>query len=71
MLPPRQEVISLRLPPSIRQRLLSAGFRTCGDLEGVTAAALAAGEPVPPWTLHLPIAQLLFREELHEDGSDD
>eukprot|EP00803_Ostreobium_quekettii_P000806 evm.model.scf_655.5 EVM.evm.TU.scf_655.5 scf_655:56748-63748(+) len=38
----RQEVTSLPLPPSIRERLLRWGFRTVGDLEGVGPVDLAS-----------------------------
>lgn len=41
---PRQEVITLPLPPSLRQLLVSAGFRTTADLEGTSPVDLATGE---------------------------
>ena len=40
---PRQEVASLPLNPSVRNKLLCAGFRTTGDLEGIGPVDLAAG----------------------------
>ena len=44
---PRQEVASLPLNPSIRNKLLCAGFRTTGDLEGIGPVDLAAGGFLP------------------------
>lgn len=41
---PRAEVAALALPPGIRNKLLCAGFRTAGDLEGIGPVDLAAGE---------------------------
>lgn len=45
MVNPRQEVITLALQPSLRQLLVSAGFRTTADLEGVSPLDLASGTP--------------------------
>lgn len=45
---PRQEVISLPLAPSVRQRLLAAGFRTVADLAGVRPLDLAAEAGLTP-----------------------
>ena len=41
---PRQEVVTLPLPPSLRQSLTCAGFRTVADLHGVGPVDLSAGK---------------------------
>ena len=43
MAAPRQEVITLPLPPSLRQSLVAAGFRTTADLQGVGPVDLSSG----------------------------
>ena len=43
MAAPRQEVTTLPLAPSLRQSLLSAGFRTVADLYGVGPVDLSSG----------------------------
>lgn len=40
---PRQEVLCLPLPPHLRQKLMAAGFRTRGDLEGVDPVHISRG----------------------------
>ncbi|GBG62172.1 hypothetical protein CBR_g29371 [Chara braunii] len=38
---PRMEVTVLKLPPTLRSKLLGSGFRTVGDLKGISAVQLA------------------------------
>lgn len=45
---PRQEVITLPLPPSLRQSLTSAGFRTVADLHGVGPVDLSTELGISP-----------------------
>ena len=40
----RLEVAALPLPPTLRQKLQCAGFRTTGDLEGIQPLDLANGK---------------------------
>ena len=40
---PRLEVAALPLPPTVRHKLQSAGFRSTGDLEGIQPLDLATG----------------------------
>ncbi len=46
MAAPRQEVVSLPLPPTLRQCLVTAGFRTTADLHGIGPVDLSAGRTV-------------------------
>lgn len=46
MATPRQEVVSLPLPPTLRQSLVTAGFRTTADLHGIGPVDLSAGRSV-------------------------
>ncbi len=46
MAAPRQEVVSLPLPPTLRQSLVAAGFRTTADLHGIGPVDLSAGRSV-------------------------
>ena len=43
MAAPRQEVVTLPLPPTLRQSLVAAGFRTTADLHGIGPVDLSAG----------------------------
>jgi hypothetical protein len=46
MAAPRQEVVTLPLPPTLRQSLVAAGFRTTADLHGIGPVDLSAGRSV-------------------------
>lgn len=39
----RREIITLPIPPAIREKLLTHGFRTVADLEGVGPMELSNG----------------------------
>lgn len=41
-----QEVLTLSLPPSLRQALLNAGFKNTTDFEGLGPVDLSRGKPM-------------------------
>ena len=70
MVNPRQEVITLPLPPTLRQLLVSAGFRTTADLDGVGPLDLASGKVRRQATDHPPLAATRFCAELRISPED-
>ena len=56
---PRQEVVSLPLPPALRSQLVASGFRSVADLDSLGPVDLAKGDclrppPSPPPALPPP-----------------
>lgn len=45
---PRQEIVTLPLPPTLRQSLVAAGFRTTADLHGIGPVDLSAELSISP-----------------------